>query len=64
MANQIYKAWRSFSSQDLPGETYESALVFTIKMREELVEASLRDQVIFRERKALRIKCSGLNTSQ
>ncbi len=48
----------------LPGETYGGALVFTIKMLEELVEASLRDQVVFREREALRIKWSGLNTNQ
>ena len=47
-----------------PIETYEGALVFTIKVREELVEARLRDQVVFRERKALRVKCSGLNTRQ
>ena len=49
---------------DLRNETYEGAFVFTIKVREELVEARLRDQVVCRERKALRIKCRRLKTSQ
>ena len=49
---------------DLRDETYESAFVFTIKVREEFVDARPRDQVVFRERKALRIKRPGLNTSQ
>ena len=48
---------------DLQDETYEGAFVCTIKVREECVEARLRDQVVFRERKALRIKCRRLNTS-
>jgi hypothetical protein len=44
--------------------TYEGALVVAIKVPKELVDARLRDQVVLRERKALRIERSGLDKTQ
>ena len=64
ITNQIYKSFEVILKSDLGDETYKGAFVFTIKVREELVDTRLRDQVVFRERKALRIKCRRLNTSQ
>ena len=63
IANQIYKfklggQTLESRSQD---ETYKGTLVCAIKVRKELVNAGLRDEVVFRESKALRIECPGLN---
>jgi hypothetical protein len=67
IANQIYKSNSipaQVASLGWGGGTYEGALVCAIKVREELVDARLRDQVVLRERKTLRIERARLDKGQ